>query len=127
MIIRDFHVVGSVRHPDKTDPPLIVDADAMLSGPITFQSLEMITGWRDKILQVRCVVEHREFPLCDLPEAREFPDQFSGKQLFGLLVSKPSNHTVHPSIVLRVTYSVCAKIVLKNVEKDRIDRNHCNE
>lgn len=77
MIICDFNVVGSVRHPDKTDPPLIVDPNTMLSGPIAFESFQPITGRCNKILQVRCVVEHRELPLCDLPEAGEFTDLLS--------------------------------------------------
>jgi hypothetical protein len=108
----DLGVMGVIRHPDKIDPPLIVDSNTLLSGPIPFQSFLPITGRCDKILQVRCVVEHHESPLYDLPEAEEFPDQLSGKELLGLLVSKPSTHTVHPITFLRITYNVCAKIVL---------------
>jgi hypothetical protein len=35
VIVDDFHIVGSVVIPNKTDPPLIVYADAVLPQSIT--------------------------------------------------------------------------------------------
>jgi hypothetical protein len=40
VIIGDFDFIGSVISPDKADPPLLVDPDAMLSGPILFRSVQ---------------------------------------------------------------------------------------
>lgn len=39
VIIGDFDFIGSVSSPDKADPPLLVDPDAVLSGPILFRSV----------------------------------------------------------------------------------------
>ena len=92
VIISDLDVMGSVSRPDKADPPLIIDPDTVLAGPITLQSFQSVACRREKVFQVRRVVEHREFPLRDLPEAGEFPDQLSCKELLCLLVPEPSNH-----------------------------------
>jgi hypothetical protein len=42
VIIRDLDVMGSVSHPDKTNPPLIIDPDTVLSEPISFQSFQSV-------------------------------------------------------------------------------------
>jgi hypothetical protein len=70
----------------------------------------VITGRCDKILQVWGVVEHREFSLCDLPEAGEFPDHPSGKGLLGLLVPKPSNHTTPPILIYELRKAYVLKL-----------------
>ncbi len=105
--------MGSVSCPDKADPPLIIDPDTVLSGPITFQSFQSVACRREEVFQVRRVVEHREFPLRDLSEAGKLLHHLAGEELLRLLVTKPSNHDIHPITVLRFTYSVCAEIALK--------------
>lgn len=40
VIIGDFDFIRSVSLPEKTNPPLIVDPDAVLSGPILFRSVQ---------------------------------------------------------------------------------------
>ena len=42
MIIDYFHVFGISAGPNETDTPSIVDPDAPLPGPITFQGFQMI-------------------------------------------------------------------------------------
>jgi hypothetical protein len=46
MVIRDFHVVGAVGRPLKTDRVLIVDPDTVLPFPVTLQGFEMV-AWRN--------------------------------------------------------------------------------
>jgi len=43
MRINDFDFMGAVFAPGKTDSPLIVDADAVLSFAATFQCFKLIT------------------------------------------------------------------------------------
>ena len=46
MVINDFNVVCSIDAPHKTNPPLIIDPDAVLPLPITRQCLKVIP-WRN--------------------------------------------------------------------------------
>jgi hypothetical protein len=53
VVIDDFHIVGTIVSPHKTDPPLIVDTDAVLPGPISSQGFQAIARGNPKILQAR--------------------------------------------------------------------------
>jgi hypothetical protein len=43
MVINDFDTFGMPISPNKTDAPLVVDANAMLSGATAFQGLKAIS------------------------------------------------------------------------------------
>lgn len=92
MIIGDFDFIRSVSLPEKTNPPLIVDPDAMLPDPIRMQHLQPVSWWGTQVLEIRCVIEHGQFSLSGLPEAGEFLDHLSCKELLRLFVPKPSDH-----------------------------------
>ena len=92
MIIGDFDFVRSVSLPEETNPPLIVDPDTVLVDPILFQHLQPFSRWGKQVLEIRRVIEHREFPFSNLLEAGEFPDHLSCKELSRLVVPKPSDH-----------------------------------
>lgn len=53
MIVHDFNVMCLAVAPHETDPPLVVDPDAMLSCAITFERFKAIAGWNAQILQSR--------------------------------------------------------------------------
>jgi hypothetical protein len=57
MIIDDLDVKGVTFTPPETDPPLLVDPDAVLALSITLQSLELIRAWNRKVLQVSSRVQ----------------------------------------------------------------------
>jgi hypothetical protein len=46
MIIDDFYFVRIALFPDKTNPPLIVDADAMLTNSFAAEKLQTVAGRR---------------------------------------------------------------------------------
>jgi hypothetical protein len=50
MIINNFHVVWAIFPPLKADSPLLVDADALLSIPVSAQRLKAIAGKVHQIL-----------------------------------------------------------------------------
>jgi len=50
MIIDDLDIKGMAILPSKADTPLIVDADAVLSSPVTAQFFETIAGWSQQII-----------------------------------------------------------------------------
>ena len=51
MIIHDLDLVGVPITPDETNPPLVIDANAVLSGPVSRQRFQPVAGWHTQILQ----------------------------------------------------------------------------
>ena len=94
VIIGDFDLIGSVSLPDKADSPLLVDPDAVLSGPIPFQHLQPISWWGKQVIEFRSVIEHGQFPFCRFPEAGELLDHLSCKEQLRLFVAKASDHDI---------------------------------
>ena len=60
MIISDFYVVGSIGLPDKADPPLIVDADAVLAFPVSRERFKAIAWGHPQILNILGGVQHAQ-------------------------------------------------------------------
>lgn len=44
MVVDDFYVFGAIVRPSEANPPLLVDADAVLSLPIALERFECVTG-----------------------------------------------------------------------------------
>ena len=61
VIIHDFHVVGVAVVPGEADAVLIVDADAVGCGAISFQSFELVSGGRAEIVELSRLVEEKQF------------------------------------------------------------------
>jgi hypothetical protein len=49
VIVGDFDVVGVAIAPNEAKPPLVVDADAVLSAPIILQRLQMVAFGQPQI------------------------------------------------------------------------------
>jgi hypothetical protein len=62
MIINDLDVSCLVVNPLETDTPLVVDADGILVGSITFELLEPITRRGEQVLEVLSVIKIDQFP-----------------------------------------------------------------
>src|SRR5713101_1863421 len=70
MIVNDFDIVSVSVAPDETNPKLVIDADAMLPGSVTLQSLQAV-AWRNaQVFQPCGAVESQKFPQCCPPETR---------------------------------------------------------
>src|SRR5213593_4172427 len=57
MVVRDLDLVGISSLPAKTHAILLVDAYAMLRGPVTFQSFKAVTGRDRQIPQVTRAID----------------------------------------------------------------------
>jgi len=66
MIVSNLHVVRITFAPFEADAPLVIDADAMLSGPIAAQFLQPIGRRSAQIIQGDSIVDHAQFPQGDL-------------------------------------------------------------
>ncbi len=58
MVVDDFHVVRVILAPYKTYAPLIVDADAVPSGPVVPQDFQTIPGRGTQVLKRLGGVQH---------------------------------------------------------------------
>src|SRR5262245_2007440 len=93
VVVRDLDFICVPLLPSEADPPLIVDADAMLPGSIANESLESISRRYSKILQRFCCVDQQQLSMCSaLDVGRKCPRAFAPKYLFRLGVAKAPNH-----------------------------------
>ena len=76
MVVNQFNIFRAAVRPSKTEPVLIVDTDAVLSGSITAQGFESVTGWNPEVVEPAGDLELPElaagYPLDGL-EARDRP------------------------------------------------------
>lgn len=61
MIIHDFNVVRVPILPPKTEAPLLIDPDAVLSMAVAPQSIEPVAGWHTQVIQVHDGIQHPQF------------------------------------------------------------------
>jgi hypothetical protein len=61
MVVNDFDGFRTAVGPDKADSPLVIDADAVLASPATFQRFQPICRRRKQVPQFRRIVQHLQF------------------------------------------------------------------
>jgi hypothetical protein len=86
--------------PCKTDPPLVIDSNAVLALPISGELFDPISRRNAQILQRLRVVQYRELPTCDVLDAPKPWTALSLKERFGVLAPE---RLYHPETLLRVT------------------------
>jgi hypothetical protein len=92
VIIGDFYFVCVAFPPHKTDPPLIVDADAVLSLAIPSQRFEVVASGRCQVRQSRCHVQLKKLSQGNALDGLESPDTFPLKESFRLRVAERLDH-----------------------------------
>jgi len=60
VVVDDFDIFRSSGGPDETESSVIVDPDALLTGPVRFQRFQTITGRYAKIAQIERSVEETQ-------------------------------------------------------------------
>ena len=101
MVVDDLDIPGFVVAPCKTDAPLVVDTNAMLSLSIALQRLQAIAGRYTQIIEPRCRVDGQDLrpsPLLDLH--RQAANGIAGKDGRGSLVGEALDHgkTYHKTV-----------------------------
>ena len=76
MVVSDLHILGAALAPYKTDTPLVVDPDRVLSFTVTAQLFEVICWWNAKVFQDNGCLNHRDF-------AKRYVEHTSGKPFPG--------------------------------------------
>jgi hypothetical protein len=62
MIVSDLDVVSVVLSPDKTNPVLVINSDAVLSATASPQFLQAVAGREPQIIEHKRRVKHGKFP-----------------------------------------------------------------
>jgi hypothetical protein len=77
MIVHNLHVVGVAFVPDKANPPLVVDSNAVLSLPITFQRLQAISRRGSQVTEFNGRIQLAQLPKRHSLKASEASDRFA--------------------------------------------------
>jgi len=92
VVIDDFDFIGIAISPFKTDSPLIVDADAVLTLSASTKSFEPISRRVEEIGQVRGSMQHQKFAICDLLDIGKAPVMPPLENGFGIFIPKRTDH-----------------------------------
>ena len=96
MVIDDFDINSVAFGELKAHPPLVVDTNAPLAFPITFQRFKTIRSRLSQVLNFGCGIE-----LCEAHRRaganlrRETPRSAGSVELLGLAVRERYNHTIY--------------------------------
>ena len=94
MIIGNLDVVGISVPPHETDPPLVVDADAVLAATIALQSFETVTGGYDQFSQGRGSLQHFQSPSGRAGDVPPAPGRQPVEEALSIPVPKRLDHGV---------------------------------
>lgn len=93
MVIDNLNVGGISRAPAEADPPLLVDADAVLPLSVTPELLESVAGGEPQIVEDHGSIKHPEFPKGDPLHIRpKLLDGFTPEQALSVAVSETLDH-----------------------------------
>ena len=82
MIVYDLNLFRVSIAPHKADAPLVIDADAVLAGPVAAQLLQPVAGRHAEVVQLLSRVDHDELP-------QHQPEQFGRKPADALTPEEP--------------------------------------
>jgi hypothetical protein len=92
VVVDDLDVVSAVRLPDKTDAPLVVHTNAVLTFALTLQRLEPVS-WRDsQTSQLGSRMKLQQFSSCGSFDVPESSDRPTVEQSFGFGTGERANH-----------------------------------
>jgi hypothetical protein len=92
VVVGYFNVKGASGLPAETESPLVIDSDAVVSFPVSFQSFETICRWNSKVIDVFSGIKHRQFAKSHQGERRKTAIATGGPELSGVFAAKSFNH-----------------------------------
>ena len=93
MVVDDFDIKCIGLTPAETDPPLIVDANAVLPLALPFQGLQTVSRRGSEIAQFHGAVQLPQFPAGYLLEGGEPQDALAVVKLLGVAAARGPDHT----------------------------------
>jgi hypothetical protein len=96
VVVDQLDIFGGSVGPLETDPPLLVDADAVRTGAVALQLLESIARGDPQIAENLGSVKDQQLPEGNpLSSVIELADPLPRPDPFGLLVSERPDHIVN--------------------------------
>jgi len=103
VIVHNFYAEGIRAFPPEANPPLIVDSDAVLPGPIAFQGFQPISWRGAKVFQAPRLVKEQKLSACHpLDLLRQPAGMLVLEEPFCLRAGKTAYHrphTITPSVI----------------------------
>ena len=93
MVVDHLDIPGRAFTPDETDPPPVVDANAVLSATVALQNFQTIAGRYAQIFKTASRVDHQELlPRALLDGSRQPANGAAAENRGGTLVGKAPDH-----------------------------------
>jgi len=92
MIIHNLYFKRIAPSPAKTDPPLIVDTDAVLSLPFSLEGLQAVSGRGSKVAQLHGAVQLAQFPAGGPLERDKARHTLAQVEFLGIAAAKRPDH-----------------------------------
>jgi hypothetical protein len=103
VVVHDFDLVSAVVEPNKTDSPLIVDANAVLSFSFALQGFQVIARWHSQTDQFSDSMQLQQLAPSHALDVVEPGHHLASKQSLGVGTNERMDHG---AILFRVTESV---------------------
>ncbi len=95
MVIDYLDLIGIAVAPLEADPPLVVDANAVLACPVTRQFLQAVAWWNAKVVQGHGRLDEKQLPQRGpLEWACELLDPKAPEETFRLFVAEAADREV---------------------------------
>jgi hypothetical protein len=92
MVINDFNIFCTGFCPPEADSPLSVYTDAILSGSISLERFQAITGRYSQILEICGDFKLSQFPAGNIGNVRKSLDAVALRKGLGIKALEGSNH-----------------------------------
>ena len=93
MVINNLHIKGNALVLNKTDSPLVINANAVLTYTSPVKHLEAVSRRDAEVIQVSGIIEHTQFASCHLLNIRwQSPGVLPLPNLLGLLSTEVLDH-----------------------------------
>ena len=94
MIIHDLNLARAGRPfgPREANPPLVIDADAVLTLPVAFERFQPVAGQSCKVFQTRGCIQSVKTKLGLSGKTGKFPDPLAIYEAFGLAIPVADDH-----------------------------------
>ena len=93
VVIYDFYIACIAVLPFKTDTPLVVDPDAVLTGTSPLEGFQPVARRHPQRVQIRSGIDHQQFAARDaLNVVRQFSGVLTTPDLFSFCAGKTLDH-----------------------------------
>jgi len=117
MVIHDLNVFGASVRPMETYAELIIDADAVLAGPVALKGFQPVSGGHTQIIQSPRDLQLPQLAACDSGDVGESLDRFTPrKSLCVCTPERPDHNPILTPDVINGKHDCCGASSLHSRE-----------